>query len=229
MCGRFSLNAAEAELRRLFGYDGPALNLAPRYNIAPTQTTPVVTIGREGHRVLVVMRWGLIPSWAKDMTIGAKLINARADTVAEKPAFRAAFAKRRCLIPADGFYEWQAVAGKAKQPYRIHQADGAPFAFAGLWEQWQGPEARVLTFTIVTTDANDRLRPIHDRMPVLLAPPDYAQWLDPATPAEAARALLRPAPNEALVAEPIGTRINNVRNDDPSCWDPPERQQPSKP
>jgi putative SOS response-associated peptidase YedK len=227
MCGRFSLNAAEAELRRLFGYDGPPLNLAPRYNIAPTQTTPVVALNREGRRALVVMRWGLIPSWAKDMSIGAKMINARAEGVAEKPAFRAAFAKRRCLVPADGFYEWQVVAGKAKQPYRIHQPDGAPFAFTGLWEQWRGPESVVLTFTIITTDANDRLRPIHDRMPVILAPAAYALWLDPATPAEAARALLRPAPSEALVAEPISTRINNVKNDDPSVWDPPERSKTS--
>jgi putative SOS response-associated peptidase YedK len=221
MCGRFSLRTPEAELRRLFGHDGPPLNLAPRYNIAPTQTTPVIAIGRTGRRTLVMMRWGLIPAWARDMSIGAKTINARADGVAEKPAFRAAFAKRRCLVPADGFYEWQAGAGKAKQPYLIHRPDGAPFAFAGLWEQWRGPEAAVLTFTIITTEANDRLRPIHARMPAILAPTDHARWLDPATPSEAARALLRPAPDDALVAEPIGTRINNVKNDDPAVWDPP--------
>jgi putative SOS response-associated peptidase YedK len=221
MCGRFSLNAAEAELRRLFGYDGPPLNLAPRYNIAPTQTTPVIAIGREGGRALVVMRWGLVPSWAKDLKIGAKLINARADTVAQKPSFRAAFAKRRCLVPADGFYEWQAAEGGRKQPYRIHRPDGAPFAFAGLWEQWQGPDGRVLSFTIVTTEANARLRPIHARMPVILAAPDYEAWLDPAAPREAAQALLRPLPDDGLVAEPIGPRANNVKNDDPSVWDPP--------
>jgi putative SOS response-associated peptidase YedK len=221
MCGRFSLNAAEAELRRLFGFDGPPLNLMPRYNIAPTQTTPVVAIGRAGGRALVMMRWGLIPSWAKDMTIGAKLINARADTVAEKPSFRAAFAKRRCLVPADGFYEWQAAGGR-KQPYRIHRPDNAPFAFAGLWEQWRGPDGLVLTFTIVTTEANARLRPIHARMPVVLAPGDFATWLDAATPAQAALALLRPCPDDWLMAEPVGTRVNNVKNDDPSVWDPPE-------
>ncbi|MGE5145153.1 MAG: SOS response-associated peptidase, partial [Candidatus Eiseniibacteriota bacterium] len=123
MCGRFSLNAAEAELRRLFGYDGPALNLMPRYNIAPTQESPVVAIGREGGRALVMMRWGLVPSWAKDQKIASKLINARADTVADKPSFRAAFAKRRCLVPADGFYEWRVLAGSRKQPYRIHRPD----------------------------------------------------------------------------------------------------------
>lgn len=222
MCGRFSLNAAEAELRRLFGYDGPALNLAPRYNIAPTQTTPVVAIGREGGRALVMMRWGLIPSWSDDMAIGAKLINARAETVAEKPAFRDAFRRRRCLVPADGFYEWQAVGGDRKQPYRIHRPDGGPFAFAGLWEQWQGAEGRVLSFTIVTTEANARLRPIHPRMPVILAPEDHAGWLDAAAPAEAAGGLLRPCPDDGLVAEPVGPRVNNVKNDDPSCFDPPD-------
>lgn len=222
MCGRFSLNAAEAELRRLFGYDGPPLNLAPRYNIAPTQSAPVVAIGREGGRAMVMMRWGLVPSWAKDMTIGAKLINARSDSVAAKPSFRAAFAKRRCLVPADGFYEWRAVPGGRKQPYRIRRPDGGPFAFAGLWEQWQGPEGRLLSFTIVTTDANARLRPIHGRMPVVLAPEDFTGWLDAATPAKAALAMLRPCPDDWLVAEPVSTRVNNVRNDDPSCFDPPE-------
>jgi len=222
MCGRFSLNAAEAELRRLFGYDGPPLNIPPRYNIAPTQTSPVVALGREGGRTLVMMRWGLVPSWSKDLKIGAKLINARADTVAEKPSFRSAFAKRRCLVPADGFYEWQAQAGGLKQPYRIHRPDGALFAFAGLWEQWQGPDGRVLSFTIVTTGANDRLRPIHDRMPVILEARDYKAWLDPAAPREAAHALLRPLPDDWLIAGPIGTRVNSVKNDDPSVWDPPE-------
>ena len=226
MCGRFSLNAAEAELRRLFGYDGPPLNLMPRYNIAPTQTVPVVAVGREGNRVLVMMRWGLIPSWAKDLTGGAKLINARAEGIAEKPAFRDAFAKRRCFVPADGFYEWRELPGGRKQPYRIRRPDGAPFAFAGLWEQWRGPEGRVLSFTIVTTEANDRLRPIHGRMPVVLAPEDFATWLDAATPAQAALALLRPCPDGWLVAEPVGPRVNNVKNDDSTCWEPPEEPVP---
>ena len=226
MCGRFSLNAAEAELRRLFGYDGPPLNLAPRYNIAPTQTSPVVAVGREGTRKMVMMRWGLIPPWSKDMTGGAKLINARSDGVADKPSFRTAFAKRRCLVPADGFYEWQALPGGRKQPYRIHRPDGQPFAFAGLWEQWRGPDGPVLSFTIVTTEANDRLKPIHGRMPVVLAAEDFAIWLDGATTAQAAHALLRPCPDDWLVAEPVGTRVNNVKNDDPGCYDPPEAPVP---
>ncbi len=210
-------------IRRIFAVEA-VLNLAPRYNIAPTQETPVVRLDQAGGRALAMLRWGLVPSWAKDATIGAKLINARADTVATKPSFRAAFRQRRCLVPADGFYEWQAGLpgkprpGKPKQPYLIARADKATFAFAGLWEHWRDGGQVLETFTIITTDANKTLMPIHHRMPVILDPGNYAAWLDPKN--KDAEALLKPAPDDALTAIPISTRVNAVRNDDPSLIAP---------
>jgi putative SOS response-associated peptidase YedK len=220
MCGRFLLTAPVEALRRLFGVEA-AFNLAPRYNIAPTQETPVLRLDSGGGRVLAMLRWGLVPSWAKDPAIGSNLINARADTVAAKPSFRAAFRQRRCLVPADGFYEWKAGApGTPKQPYLIARADGATFAFAGLWELWQHEKEKLYTFTIVTTDANAALAPIHHRMPVILDPGDYAAWLDPAN--KDAQALLKPAPEDWMRATPISTRVNAVRNDDASLIEPLE-------
>jgi putative SOS response-associated peptidase YedK len=224
MCGRYSLTTAPEALRRLFDFDNLP-NLAPRYNIAPTQLAPVVRLRDGGPaRELVLLRWGLIPSWAKDASIGSKMINARADTAADKPAFRAAFRARRCLVPADGFYEWRSEDGR-KQPFRIGFKGGAAFAFAGMWESWtvrDGPEAGsvVESYTILTTEANDKLRPIHERMPVILPPAAYAGWLDPATPPESARALLQPHPAEPMAFYRVSTRVNNVRNDDPGCIEP---------
>jgi len=200
-------------------------NLMARYNIAPTQAAAVVRLTpADGGRELVLLRWGLVPSWSKDPATGASPINARADTVAAKPSFRAAFRARRCLVPADGFYEWQApVSGKGpKQPYLIRRRASDPaqgtFAFAGLWERWQGAGQTIESFAIVTTDANATLRPIHHRMPVILDPRDYAAWLD----CDNMRAgdLLRPAPDDALVAVPISTRVNSVANDDPGVIEP---------
>ncbi len=220
MCGRYSITTPEEAVRRHFAYGGPPRNLAPRYNAAPTQALPVVRPGADGGRRLDLLRWGLIPSWAEDASIGSRLINARGETVAEKPAFREAFRQRRCLVPADGFYEW-ATGGKAKQPYRVTLDDGGVFGFAGLWERWDGPEGPVESFTIVTTEASASIAHIHPRMPVILDPDTYGAWLDTAMPLEDARASLRPAPAERLRATPVSTRVNAVRNDDPSVLEPP--------
>ncbi len=220
MCGRYSLTTPVEAVGRLFEV-AERPNLPPRYNIAPSQEAPVVHSDAAGGRVLAPMRWGLIPSWAKEAKIGYRMINARAETVAEKPAFRSAFRHRRCLVPADGFYEWRRL-GTSKQPYRITRADGAPFAFAGLWERWRAPDgATVDSFTIITTAANELLRPIHDRMPVILDPADHGPWLDTdgVAPAAAARRLVACADAE-LAAVAVSTRVNSPKNDDPACIAP---------
>jgi putative SOS response-associated peptidase YedK len=228
MCGRYSLTTPVEGMRRLF--DFPELpNLAPRYNIAPTQEAPVIRRDEQGARHMALLRWGLIPSWAKDRAIGNRLINARSETVASKPAFRGAFRSRRCLVPADGFYEWQSEGGK-KLPWRIGLAGGASFAFAGLWERWQDKteNAGVESFTIITTDANETVRPIHGRMPVILAPGDHEQWLAASDPARLA-GLLRPYAGRDLRAYRVGTAVNSPRNDGPACIAPldnPAEMQP---
>jgi len=204
-----------------FGVAVPPLFTA-RYNIAPSQ--PVAAIRIEPGtttRQLVLLRWGLIPSWAKDPKIGHQCINAKAETVAEKPSFRAAFKARRCLVIATGFYEWQ-VQGPRKQPMWIGLKSHRPFAFAGLWEQWHPPEgADIESCTILTTDPNELLRPIHNRMPVILAPSTYDQWLDPTVhDAETLKSLIRPYPSEELTAYPVSTLVNNPRHDAPDCLEP---------
>ncbi len=205
-------------MRRLFEYAGPARNLAPRYNIAPSQDAPVVRAADDGGaRELAMLRWGLIPPWAKEAAIGNRMINARAETAAEKPSFRAAFKKRRCLVPADGFYEWK-LEGTRKQPYRVFLDGGGTLAFAGLWERWRGGGETIESFAILTTDANPLLAPIHDRMPVILEPAAWPAWLEvEGTPPEALAALLAPAPDDALDAYPVSTRVNSPRNDDADC------------
>lgn len=229
MCGRFSITTAPEAMRAVFGYDNQP-NLAPRWNVAPTQPVAVVRRSAAGGRELVTMRWGLVPHWAKDASMAAKMINARAETVADKPAFRDAFRHRRCLVPADGFYEWREENGR-RQPFRIGMKGGGVFAFAGLWERWTAPVSvpslavaagdTVETVTIVTTDANEKLRPIHERMPAILPPGDYAAWLDSegCTP-EAARQLLRPYPADPMAFYRVSTRVNSVRNDDAECIAP---------
>ena len=209
-----------AEVQRLFGF--PELpNLKPRWNVAPTQPVPTVRREEDG-RHLVTLRWGLVPFWADDPSIGARLINARAETLAGKPSFREAFRKRRCLVPVDGFYEWKA-EGKRKQGYAIRRRDRTPFAFAGLWERWNGPKGGpalaepLETLTIVTTTANAVLKPLHDRMPVILDQTDWDLWLDPAAPPSVLEGLLKPAPDALLEAYAVGPRVNNVRNDDAEC------------
>lgn len=210
-------------LASLFDFDAPA-QMPPRYNIAPTQPVAAIRLTAEtGKREFAALRWGLVPSWATDLKIGSRLINARSETAVSKPAFRAAFAKRRCLIPADGFYEWQP-QGKEKQPYLIGMKDGEPFVFAGLWERWQGENLPPLeTCTILTTTANELMKPLHERMPVILAPADCQCWLDPTTPKAEAEALLRPWAADTLNAVPVGKWVNNPRHDDPRCLEPAPR------
>ncbi|MFQ5775689.1 MAG: SOS response-associated peptidase [Kiloniellaceae bacterium] len=227
MCGRYSLTSPAEAVRRLFGYPQRP-NLAPRANIAPTQDVAAVRPsggeeGEEGARQFAWLRWGLIPAWAAEPAIGNRLINARAESVAEKPAFRAAFRRRRCLIAADGFYEWSSEGG-GRQPYRITLADGGPFAFAGLWERWtKAPDGRAIeTCTIITTEANALLRPIHKRMPVILDPADFELWLDPRCDPAEARSLLTAFPSEALTFYRVSRRINDPRNEDPSLVEPIE-------
>ncbi|MBL8849492.1 MAG: SOS response-associated peptidase [Planctomycetaceae bacterium] len=207
MCGRYTLRATPAELVEIFGlFREP--DVRPRYNIAPTQNVLAIRFDENATpREPVQLRWGLIPSWSKDAR--KPLINARGDTVAVKPAFRSAFKKRRCLIAADGFYEWQALEGR-KQPHHIRLRDGRPFAFAGLWERWGDIES----CAIITTEANDLIATIHDRMPVILPPDAWDAWL---MPDGGNTELLRPYPPEEMELHPVSLTVNNPRNDTPAC------------
>jgi putative SOS response-associated peptidase YedK len=217
MCGRFTLTSPVQAVASQFSLPGlPAFE--PRYNIAPTQPVAAVRAAGEAMvRSLVVLQWGLIPFWAKDSEVGARLINARSETVAEKPAFREAFRRRRCLVLADGFYEWQKQDG-GKQPFYIHLRDGCPFAFAGLWERWNGPEGPIESCTLLTTQPNELMRPLHNRMPVILEPKDYDLWIDPGIrQTDLLLPLLYPYPAEQMAAFPVSRRVNNPDNDDPQC------------
>jgi putative SOS response-associated peptidase YedK len=226
MCGRFSLTAPETLADFFDLSDVP--DCPPRYNIAPTQPVGVVLFDPEaGHNAFRLMRWGLIPAWAKDASMGSKLINARSETVAEKPSFRAAYKARRCIIPADGFYEWQKVPGGPKQPFRFAIAGGGVFGMAGLWASWQD----IQTCTILTTTANELLAPLHDRMPVILAPDDYALWLDPTVRGgdgqrsacgDRLTSLLGPYPAALMNGVPVSKRVNSVKVDDRLCIEPLE-------
>ena len=221
MCGRFSQTASPEIVAEQFAVSEPPL-FKPRYNIAPSQSVAAIRIEPDTTtRKLVMLRWGLIPSWAKDPKIGSQCINAKAETVAEKPSFRSAFKKRRCLVVATGFYEWQ-VQGRTKQPMWIGLRSKRPFAFAGLWEHWKPAEGEPLeTCTIITTEPNDLMTPIHNRMPVILAPTLYDQWLDPTfQQIDALKTLLRPYPSEELTAYPVSTLVNNPRNDAPQVLEP---------
>jgi|SRR5579863_3205990 len=220
MCGRYTLRVSPAELAEIFEVVN-SFDWSPRYNIAPTQTVAAVRAARDAKgRELSLLRWGLIPSWAKDPKIGSTLINARADTVATKPSFRSAFRKRRCLIAVDGFYEWQAVPGqKTKQPYLINVKDVPAFAFAGLVEHWTNPEGTpVDTCTIITTTANSLMERIHNRMPVILDPADYDQWLDPSRQdPDVLLPLLKQFPADRMQAVAVSTLVNSPRNESPQC------------
>ena len=217
MCGRYVVKSTPQRLRQTFGVVEPDSAITetwrPRYNLAPQQEAPVIRL-IEGRRRLDLLRWGLLPSWAKDPTLGQRLINARSETVAEKPAFRAAFRSRRCIVPADGFYEWQQQPS-GKQPFYIHRLDGELLAMAGLWELWMPPgEAQaLLTFTILTTQANAWMRPLHDRMPVLLEAEGVARWLDPTAKAADLQALLQPSEDGVLTAYPVSKAVGNVRQE----------------
>lgn len=223
MCGRYTLTADPTELAAYFDLD-TVPTLEPRFNIAPTQSVPVIRAVPELGRHLDLVRWGLIPVWAKDRAIGNRMINARADTVAVKPAFRAALRHRRCLVVADGFYEWRQVDGH-KQPYWIGFEGRTPFAFAGLWEHWQDRSSgeRVESCAIITTDANPLVRTVHDRMPVILPPQHFDAWLDPQqTAAEPLLALLKPHADTDMIAYPVSRNVNNPRNDEAELLAPVE-------
>ena len=221
MCGRYTLKTPIDVVAEHFGLDEHPSSLTPSYNVAPTQEVAAV-LEEDEKRKLETFRWGLIPSWAKDPAIGNKTINARAETVPEKPSFRSAFKRRRCLIVADGFYEWKKADGGAKQPYHIRMEDSSPFAFAGLWETWDGDGVEeVRSCSIVTTDANDLMREIHHSMPVILPPENYAAWLDPGfDDREALKSLLKPSPSEEMEAYPVSRRVNRPTNNEPGVVEP---------
>ena len=214
MCGRFT-NATSLEVwTSFFGVQATALELSPRYNIAPSTDVIACRMGEEV-RELVQLHWGLIPHWAKDKTIGYHTINARAETVATKPAFRSAFRKHRCLIAADGFYEWKP-AKPRKEPYYIHKTNNEPFAFAGLWEHWEGDDETIESCSIIVTDANDLLRPVHDRMPVIIDHEFFEPWLDPKMQdVKALQALLKPYPSKRLEAYAVSQKVNKPQNEGP--------------
>ena len=216
MCGRFALPTPE-EITGHFNLKKKP-NLEPRYNIAPSQNIAVVRLTpHTPERELALLRWGLIPFWAKDRKIGYKMINARAESVADKPAFRAAFRQRRCLIPATGFFEWSH-KNKTKQPYFIKLKDSNILAFAGLWEHWAGRDGEVIdSCTIITTGANETVGNIHDRMPVIIEPKLYDRWLDPGAEETNLLSLFTPFPDKKILAYPVGIEVNNPKNDNPNC------------
>ncbi|MDA8383171.1 MAG: SOS response-associated peptidase [Betaproteobacteria bacterium] len=213
MCGRYTLASAPAVLEQTFGIGGWLAGFA-RYNIAPSQVVPVIRLSAEEPE-LAWLVWGLVPHWAKEAKTGYSMINARAETLEKKPAFRSAFRRQRCLVPADGFYEWKVTAGP-KQPYYVGLKTGEPFGMAGLWEHWEGPDQAVIeSFTIVVTQANELLCPVHERMPVIVPAADYAMWLDAKAEVQSVRSLLAPFPSEAMRRYPVSTRVNNPMADDP--------------
>lgn len=220
MCGRFSLFTPGERIENQFGVTIDH-DLEPRYNVAPTQPVAAVRLNKAGDgREFTYLTWGLIPSWAKDPKIGSRMINARSETAAEKPSFRAAFKRRHCLIPATGFYEWKKMPD-GKQPMFIHSADGQPFGLAGLWEIWYSADgSEIQSCTILTTTPNDFMASIHNRMPVIIEPQDYSMWLDPGDNPEDVHHLMRPYDPQKMDAYPVSTTVNNPRNDTPDIIDP---------
>lgn len=218
MCGRFTLTINPAELKDAFGDFIFPDRFMPRFNIAPSQ--PILAIPNDGKNKADFFLWGLIPSWSKDPSIANKLINARGETIAEKPSFRGGFKYKRCLILTDGFYEWKAAEGvKTKTPYFIHMKDRQPFAFAGIWDEWHSPDGNTLrTCTIITTEPNELMSTLHNRMPVILDKQDYAAWLDaaPQTP-EKLLPFIRPFPADRMSAYPVSTMVNSPGNDRAEC------------
>ena len=213
MCGRFRRIFSEDEITaRFHAQIGADVEWSAGYNIAPGTFQPIVRTGREG-RVCESFWWGLIPYWAKEKSFGARTVNARADTVAVKPAFRAAFRMRRCLVPADAYYEWKLLPGGRKQPYLFRLASGEPFAFGGLWERWNGPDGELRSFCMITTEPNELAATVHDRMPVIVPSAAYERWLDPKLQdPTAVQAMLAPYPAEEMIAYPVSPKLNNVRN-----------------
>ena len=222
MCGRFTQAMSWEKLHRLYQMPSQApLNLRARYNGAPTQEFAACRLDAQGARVLTKLRWGLIPSWAPDMKMGARMINARAETVHEKRAYRAAFKRRRCLIPASGWFEWREEK-IGKQPWHISPADGAPVSFAGLWERWEKGDEPIETFTILTTAASPTLADIHDRQPTILDPGDFDDWLSPSTPQDRLLALARRSLEGPFGSWRVSQRVNSSRNEGPDLLLPPE-------
>lgn len=218
MCGRFALYGSPSRLKEHFGTSNEP-DLKPRFNIAPTQTVPVVGIDETGNRVFTSARWGLVPSWVKDPEELQHPINAKAETAAIKPMFRHAYRKSRVLVPADGFYEW--VPRNGKQPYLIRLRDGEPMGMGGLLEHWQGPEGDVMTFTILTVDANPLMARIHDRMPVIIRPEDYPAWIDAnLTDVTRIQAMAQPYPERFMEAYPVSRKVNSPRHDSPDLIEP---------
>lgn len=216
MCGRYSLTANIALLRELFEFEGPSTNLQPHWNIAPTQEAPVIRV-EDGVRRLVMLHWGLVPYWAEDASIGSRMINARGETVAEKPAFKAAYRARRCLVVADGFYDWPE-HGADKRPVLFRRSDGAPFAFAGLWEKWVPKGGGVLeTFTIVNCASGPAMARVHSRTPVVIAPADFTAWLDPAVDP---KGLIKPPAHDLFTMTRVSTYVNKPAHDDSNCFTP---------
>lgn len=221
MCGRYARFTPAELYAQLFAAEALA-TLEPRYNVAPSQPVLAARASAGGKRELVTLQWGLIPFWAKEPKTGYSTINARAETVATKPAFRQPFRKRRCLIAADGFYEWKRTEGR-KQPYYIQLHQGEPFAFAGLWDRWEREGKSIESCTIIVTQANSLVATIHDRMPVILAKEDYATWLDSQVEDPGVLSpLLRPYPAEAMIAAAVGLAVNNPRNDGPALLSTPQ-------
>jgi len=237
MCARFTLKTSAVVLQDLFELD-EVPELVPRYNIAPSQIIPAV-VNDNGHRELRLFQWGLVPSWAKDPSIAQNLINAKCETLAEKPSFRAAFKRRRCLLPADGFFEWLTVEPESesdlfgdptpppkgskviKQPFWFTLKEGGPFGIAGIHEYWEGPDAGPIeSCTLVTTDPNDLVKPFHNRMPAIIKPEDFGVWLDPEAPPNVLLGLLQPLPSGLFKAQPVTRRMNNPRYESPDCIEP---------
>jgi putative SOS response-associated peptidase YedK len=223
MCGRFARRSTQEVLADWFGVELEDMPwFAPSFNVAPQSVQPVVRLNRDsGDREFALLRWGLVPFWAKHAKFGYSTINARAEEAASKPAFREALKKRRCLVPADAFYEWMKPNAKLKIPYAIALTSGEPCALAGLWESWRPAEGpSIETFTILTTDPNEVTEPFHNRMPVILEPKDYDRWLEPGDPARPPVDLLRPYPADRMRAWPVSARVGNVRNNDPALLEP---------
>ncbi len=224
MCGRFTLRTSPLDISTLFDVSIPDLNVVPRYNIAPTQNVSVILQdgnSLEPSRQWRFFRWGLVPSWAKDLSIGYKLINARGETISEKPSFRSAFKKRRCLVLADGFYEWEKT-DSGKQPHFFTQSNESVMAFAGLWEHWE-KDSTVYSCTIITTTANSLLDPLHDRMPVILDAADHEQWLDPDFyEKESLQQLIKPYSADKMISRLVNKTVNHVKNETPDCLAPIE-------
>jgi len=217
MCGRFTLTVTASKLGEVFDVPGPDEHF-PRFNIAPTQVVPVLRNDKGGRKRFFPCRWGLVPYWARDLSFGARLINARSETAEKKPAFREALARRRCLIPSDGFFEWMKTPS-GRQPYYIRFQDRRVFALAGLWERWsRAPGPAVETFTILTTSPNGVVRPIHERMPVILAPETYSEWLQPQPIVkDRLERIFAPFPDDGLEAVRVSKRVNKPEYDDPQC------------